>query len=78
MEMPQVISLGQLTVPSMGTITINDDDILAIARSYLDVLEKKFKEKKPGITPADLGEEDQESIASMIKVQVASNDSGEQ
>ncbi len=43
---PQTTSLGQLTVPNMGTIEINDEDTLTIARSYLDVLEKKVKQKK--------------------------------
>lgn len=46
MAIPDVSSLGQLIVPSMGTIEINDKDTLEIARTYLDVLEKKIKEKK--------------------------------
>ena len=40
----QTTSLGQLIVPSIGTIQINDGDTLTIARTYLDVLEKKIKE----------------------------------
>ena len=44
MAISQTSSLGQLTVPSMGTIEINDSDTLTIARTYLDVLEKKIKE----------------------------------
>lgn len=43
-EVPQTSSLGQLTIPSMGTIQINDIDTLTIARTYLDILEKKMKE----------------------------------
>lgn len=39
-------SLGRLTVPTIGTIEINDNDTLIIARSYLNVLEKKIKERK--------------------------------
>jgi len=46
MKIPQTSSLGQLTVPTVGTIQINDSDTLTIARTYLDVLEKKMKEKK--------------------------------
>lgn len=45
MEVSQTSSLGQLIVPSMGTIQINDGDTLTIARTYLDVLEKKIQEK---------------------------------
>lgn len=47
-ELP-ISSLGRLTVPNMGTIEINDDDTLIIARSYLNVLEKKIKEKRSGV-----------------------------
>jgi len=46
MEVHQTSSLGQLTIPTMGTIQINDSDTLTIARTYLDVLEKKIKEPK--------------------------------
>ncbi len=38
-------ALARLTVPNMGNIEINADT-LAIARSYLDVIEKKFGEEK--------------------------------
>lgn len=44
MQVYQTLSLGQLTVPTMGIIQINDDDTLDIARAYLDVLEKRIKE----------------------------------
>lgn len=46
MGISQTSSLGKLTVPTMGTIEINDSDTLTIARTYLDVLEKKMKEPK--------------------------------
>lgn len=39
-------SLGMLTVPEMGNIVIKNEDTLAIARTYLDVLEKKIKTLK--------------------------------
>lgn len=39
-------SLGMLTVPDMGSILIKNEDTLAIARTYLDVLEKKLKAKE--------------------------------
>lgn len=39
-------SLGMLTVPEMGNIVIKNEDTLAIARTYLDVLEKKLKTAK--------------------------------
>lgn len=44
MDVSETLSLGQLIIPSMGTIQINDNDTLAIARTYLDILEKKIKE----------------------------------
>ena len=45
LEISQTASLGKLAIPAMGTIEINDDDTLTIARSYLDVLEKRIKQK---------------------------------
>ena len=63
-EMPQTSSMGQLTIPTMGTIQINDNDTLTITRTYLVVLEKKMKESKKepekveNIEPQDLVEHD--------------------
>jgi len=48
-EVPQTSALGQLTIPTMGMIQINDCDTLTIARNYLNVLEKKMKESKAPI-----------------------------
>ncbi len=58
MEVHQTSSLGQLTVPSMGTIQINDSDTLTIARTYLDVLEKKMKEPKKELEKVENIEEE--------------------
>jgi len=49
--------LGQLIIPTMGTIQINDSDTLTIARTYLDVLEKKMKEPKIEIDKVENMEE---------------------
>lgn len=59
---PQTSSLGQLTVPTMGTIEINNVDTLTIARSYLAVLEKKIKEQKTEIPNTSNIEDKPESI----------------
>ena len=42
-----VSAFGQLIIPSIGTIEINDKDTLSIAYSCLKVLEKKIKQKAP-------------------------------
>lgn len=58
MVISKTSSLGQLSVPTMGTIEINDIDTLSIARSYLNVLEKKIKEKQTESTTNKTIEED--------------------
>ena len=61
MSIFQTSSLGQLTVPSMVSIEINDSYTLTIARTYLDVLEKKMKEPKKELEKFENIEEEPQS-----------------
>lgn len=64
-----VSSMGRLTVPNMGTIEINDEDTLTIARSYLDVLEKKVRQRKtePEKSTQNIIEEEQKKFADRMQ-----------